>query len=90
MNRFNADGFDSQKDQAVQDAQEKLEKELSGQFDTERKLKEQEVKAENSRLTKEIEILKRSLDEATRQVKEIAVKVIESGSQAKTQTTSES
>lgn len=90
MNRFNADGFDSQKDQAVQDAQEKLEKELSGQFDTERKLKEQEVKAENSRLTKEIEILKRSLDEATRQVKEIAVKVIESGSQAKTQITSES
>lgn len=37
------------------------------------------LEAENSRLNKEIEILKKSLDEATRQVKEIAVKVIESG-----------
>lgn len=85
--------FDSQKDQAVKDAQTILEKQLTEQVENERKLREQEVKAEkdllnmrvsnleadNSRLTKEIEILKRSLDEASRQVKEIAVKVIESG-----------
>lgn len=45
----------------------------------------------NLKLFKEMEILKKSLDEATRQVKEIAVKVIESGSsQNKPQTTSES
>lgn len=95
-------GFDNLKDQAVKEAQALVEKQLTEQFDQERKLREQEVKsekeimgikisnldAENSRLTKEIEILKRSLDEATRQVKEIAVKVIESG-QPKSQTLSE-
>lgn len=67
-------------------------------------LRDQEVKAEkdllnmkisnletdNLRLIKETEVLKRSLDEAARQVKEIAVKVIESGSQQKPQITPES
>lgn len=86
--------FDSQKESAVKMAQSLLEKELTEKFDQEKKLREQEVKAEkdilglkianleaeNSRLNKEMEILKRSLDEATRGVKEIAVKVIESGS----------
>ncbi len=86
--------FDNQKEQAVKETQTQTEKELTDQFNQERKLKEQEVKAEkdllnmristletdNSRLVKDIEILKRSLEEATRQVKEIAVKVIESGS----------
>lgn len=96
--------FEGQKDQAIKETQVQIEKELTDQFDAERKLKDQEVnsekeilglkisnlEADNSRLNKEIEILKRSLDEATRQVKEIAVKVIESGSQTKNQTTSES
>lgn len=92
--------FDSQKEQAVKEAQNLVEKELTEQFENQTKLREQEVKAEkevlglkisnleveNARLTKEMEILKRSFDEATKQVKEIAVKVIESGStQAKPQ-----
>lgn len=86
--------FDSQQEQAVKDAQDLLKRQLTEQFETERKLREQEVKAEkevlglkianleaeNSRLSKEMEVLKRSLEEATRQVKDIAVKVIESGS----------
>lgn len=98
-------GFDDQKEQAANKAQSQTEKRLVDQFDQGRKLKEQEVKAEkeilglkianleteNSRLNKEIEVLKRSLDEATRQVKEIAVKVIESGSsQNKSQSAPES
>ena|SRR3989344_4358982 len=91
--------FDGQKEAAVKEAQTKLQKELSDNYDQERKLKEAEEKAskdllnmrivtletDNSRLNKELELLKRSLDESTRQVKEIAVKVIESG-QPKTQT----
>ncbi len=91
--RKQAAGFDAQKEQAVKEAETRVEKELREQFENQRKLREQEVKSEkdllnmrisnletdNLRLTKEIEILKRSLDEAGRQVKEIAVKVIESG-----------
>ncbi len=87
------DGFENQKDQAVKEAESSVEKRLIEQFEAEIRFKEQEFKSEkevsglkisnleeeNSRLTKEMEILKRSLDEATRQVKEIAVKVIESG-----------
>lgn len=86
--------FEGQKDQAIKEVQEQIEKELTSQFDAESKLKDQEVNSEkeilglkianlegeNLRLNKELEILKRSLDEATRQIKEIAVKVIESGS----------
>lgn len=89
-----ASGFDEQKEKAVKEALNALEKELIEEGDQEKKLREQEIKAEkdilnlrisnletdNTRLNKEIEILKRSLDEATRQVKDIAVKVIESGS----------
>lgn len=100
--RKQVSSFDSQKDQAVKETQALVEKQLTEQFDQERKLREQEVKsekeimgikisnleAENSRLNKEMEVLKRSLDEATRQVKEIAVKVIESG-QPKTQPSQE-
>ncbi len=87
-------GFDEQKEEAVKEALDTLEKTLTEKVDQEKKLREQEVKSEkeilnlrisnletdNTRLNKEIEVLKRSLDEATRQVKEIAVKVIESGS----------
>lgn len=86
--------FDNQKETAVKGAQVLLEKQLTEKFDQEKRSKEQEFKAEkdilnlkinnleteNSRLNKEVETLKRSLDEATRQMKEIAVKVIESGS----------
>lgn len=88
------DGFESQKDQAVKEAESLVEKRLKEQSEAETRFKEQEYKSEkevlglkisnlegeNSRQIKEIEILKRSLDETTRQVKEIAVKVIESGS----------
>ncbi len=86
--------FEGLKEKAVKEAQVQLEKELNDNFENGKKLREQEVKAEkdllnmristlesdNGRLNKEIEIFKRSLDEASRQVKEIAVKVIESGS----------
>lgn len=86
--------FDTQKDEAVKEAQNLVEKQLTEKFDNGIRLKEQEIRAEkevlglkisnleaeNSRLIKELEVVKRSLDEATRQVKEIAVKVIESGS----------
>lgn len=89
-----SEGFDKEKEQLVKEAQELLGKQLTEKFNQEKTLREQEVKSEkdllnmkisnletdNSRLNKEIEVLKRSLDEATRQVKEIAVKVIESGS----------
>ncbi len=86
-------GFDEQTEKAVKEALDVSEKELTDKFNQEKKLREQEVKSEkdilglkisnlegeNSRLVKELEILKRSFDEATRQVREIAVKVIESG-----------
>lgn len=92
--RKQVSGFEDEKDKAVKNAVSEVEQDLRVQYENEKKLREQEVKAEkdllnmrianleteNSRLNKEIEILKRSLDEATRQVKEIAVKVIESGS----------
>lgn len=95
-----AASFDEQKQKTVKEAQDLTERQLREQFDQEKKLTDQQVKAEkeilslkisnleaeNSRLNKEIEVLRRSLDEATRQVKEIAVKVIESGSQSKNQT----
>lgn len=87
-------GFEAEKSQAVKEAQNADEQQLTGKFETERKLREQEVKsdkemlnlrianltAENSRQKTEIDSLKKALDEATRQVKEIAVKVIESRS----------
>lgn len=94
-------GFDNEKEQAVRQAQTFLEKQLTERYENEQKLREQEVKAEkdllnmristlesdNGRLVKEIETFKKSLDEASRQVKEIAIKVIESG-QPKNQTPS--
>lgn len=87
-------GYEAEKNQAVKEAQNAAGQQLTGRFETERKLREQEVKsdkeilnlrianltAENSRQKTEIDSLKKALDEATRQVKEIAVKVIESRS----------
>lgn len=85
--------FDSEKEKAVRQAILAQEQELTTKFDAERRLDVQESKAEkeilalkieslnreNNRQAKEIEILRRSLEEASRQLKEIAVKVIESG-----------
>lgn len=84
-------GFEGEKEKAVKEAVIQLQKELTGKFDTERKLREQEVHSDkelldlqistltidNTRLNSEITASKRALDEATRQVKDIAVKVIE-------------
>lgn len=89
-------GFENEKEKAVTFAQEILRKELTSEFETERKLKEQENKsekdilnlrivnltAENNRLNSEVASLKKALEETTRQVKEIAVKVIESGTKS--------
>ena len=91
-------GFDGEKEKAIAEAQVFLQKELTAQFETERKLREQEHKsekdllglrltnltAENNRLNAEVEVLKKTLEEATRQVKDIAVKVIESGTKSQT------
>ncbi len=87
-------GFEDEKEKAVKNAEDQLEANLNNEFETTKRLREQEVKAEkelldlkivnltneNVRLNREIEVLKRSLDEATRQVKDIAVRVIESSS----------
>lgn len=86
------DGFEAEKEKAIKEAQEVLRLQLNNQFETDKKLREQEFKAErdilnlklsnltveNSRQAKEIEELKKALDESTKEVKEIAVKVIES------------
>lgn len=95
-------GFESEMAKAVKEAQTNLAKEMDAEYTTERKLREQEIKSEkeilnlkinslvsdNARLTAEVESLKKALDEATIQVKEIAVKVIE-GRAAKQTNTSE-
>lgn len=86
--------FESEKQQTINEAQEVLQKQLTQAFETEKRLREQEIKAEkemqnlkitnltteNSRQAREIEALRKALEEATQQVKDIAVKVIESGS----------
>lgn len=91
--RGQASAFESEKTKAIDEALTILQKQLSEKFGGEAKLREQEAKAEkevlklkvanlidqNSRQSSEIESLKKAFDEATRQVKEIAVKVIESG-----------
>jgi len=83
--------FEAEIQKAVKDAQNVAVKELEEKYGNERKLREQEVKsekeilglkissltAENSRQAAEIETLRKALEEATRQVKDIAVKVIE-------------
>lgn len=83
--------FDGQVTRAVNEAKTDLQKELQERFTNERKLREQEVKSEkdllnlkiaslteeNDRQRVEIENLRKMLDEATKQLKEIAVKVIE-------------
>lgn len=90
--RKTVDAFPAEKDKVVKEATFALQKSLTEQFESQTKLREQEFKsekdlltlkisnlaAENSRQTKENESLKKQLDEATRQVKDIAVQVIHS------------
>jgi len=92
--RKQVEGFEEEKEKAVKEASLKLQKELTERFLTEKKLREQEVKSEkelmvlkitnltqeNARQTQEIVLLKKSLEEATQQLKDVAVKVIESSS----------
>lgn len=92
--RRQVEGFEGDKEKAVKDATAALQKELGSQFATEKKLREQEVKAdkelmalkittltqENTRMNHEIEALKKALTDATAQLKDVAVRVIESRS----------
>lgn len=86
------DGFEAEKEKAIKETGEILRSQLNNQYETDKKLREQEIKAEkdllnlrlnnltaeNARQAKEIEELKKTLDQSTKEVKEIAVKVIES------------
>lgn len=102
--RKRVEDFDRQILQATQSAQDQLQKELTQKFETDKKLTEQEFKSEkeiltlrienlvaqNSQQTAEINSLKKALEDATRQLKEIAVRVIDaSGPAAKTSHQSE-
>lgn len=92
--RRQAATFEQEKEKAVKEAEGALQQSLNDQYAHERKLREQEIKSEkelsslkieglvkeNSRLFSEIILLKKSLEDATGQIKEIAVKVIEAGS----------
>ena len=94
MLRKQVGGFEEEKEKAVKDASLKLQKELTERFLTEKKLREQEVKSEqellalkitnftqeNTRQSQEIAVLKKALENATSQLKDVAVKVIEAGS----------
>lgn len=98
-----AANFEAEKEKITKEAQEQLEIQLNQKFEFENRLKDQEFKAEkeilnlkianlqaeNSRQMKELDLLKKALDEATRQVKEIAVKVIEAGNTSKSPATLE-
>lgn len=84
--------FEEEKEKLVKTTSAAVQKELAAAFSTERKLREQEVKSEkdmqtlklttltndNQRLNQEITRLKQALDSANREVKDIAVKVIDS------------
>ncbi len=84
--------FETEKNKAIKEACFVLQKELTDKFETEERIREQEFKAEkellnlnienltseNTKLSSELTTLKKALEEATRQVKDIAVKVIES------------
>lgn len=90
--RKQVEGFDTTLQKTVKEAQTILQKELTDQFTNERKLREQEFKSEkellsmrltnltsdNTRQAQEIEALKKALDATTGQLKDVAVRVIES------------
>lgn len=85
-------GFDGEIAKAVKEATTLLQKDLQEEFSMEKKLREQEYKAEkdmfglrianltqeNTRQVKEIEELKKAFEEATKQLKDVAVRVIDS------------
>ncbi|KKT74117.1 MAG: hypothetical protein UW86_C0014G0008 [Microgenomates group bacterium GW2011_GWA1_Microgenomates_45_10] len=85
--------FEAEKEKLIKLTEDETKRRLEAQFGIDKKIREQEFKAEkelltlridnlsseNSKYIKEIDGLRRALDEATRQVKDIAVKVIESG-----------
>lgn len=85
-------GFEVEKEKAIKEACVKLSTEITAEFMNEKKLREQEIKAEvdllqlrienlhteNVRMVKENDLLRKMLDDAQRQLKEIAVRVIES------------
>ena len=89
-------GFETEKEKAIKEASSLLERELKYTFEVERNLSDQENEAkieilnlkianlnsENTRQVKEIENLKKSLESASQQLKDIAVKVIESSNTA--------
>ncbi len=95
--RKQVSSFPAETDRTVKEACVSLQKQLESQFATEKKSLELSHKAEKdllslrletllsetSRQAKEIESLKSSLAQATDQIKQIAVKVIESGSSPK-------
>lgn len=102
--RVLAENFEKEQQKAVKEAEELLQKQLTSEFEIEKKIKEQEIKAEkdilnlklgnlseeNKRLSLEVDNLKKAVDQATSQVKEIALKVIESrSSSSKPQVVSE-
>lgn len=83
--------FETEISKAVKNAQADLTRELTSGYANERKLREQEVKsdkellalrltnltADNTRLADEVEMLRKALNIANQEVKDIAVKVIE-------------
>ncbi|MBI4084282.1 MAG: hypothetical protein HY431_00060 [Candidatus Levybacteria bacterium] len=100
--RRQVEGFEGDKEKAIKDATAALQEEVTNQFATEKKLREQEVKAEkellalkittltqeNTRFNNEVEALKKALTDATVQLKDVAVKVIESSNAQTKQFTS--
>ncbi len=97
--------IETEKEKAVKEACNLLQEQLRNAFTAEKKLREQEVKSEkdllnfkitnlaqeNARYTNEVTALKKALEEATAQLKEIAVKVIESaGNKSQTSPSTES
>lgn len=84
--------FDTEKEKAIKTAVAEIQKNMQEKFDMEKKLREQEFKSEkellalkitnhvqeNTRLNQEVTKLQKSLDETTRQLKEVAVRVIDS------------
>lgn len=93
--RKQVSGFEVEKEKAVNAANGILQKDLTVKFESEKKLREQEIKGEKaildlkitmltqeaSRQREEIVELKRALEKAATQLKEMAVSVIESGKQ---------
>ncbi len=89
--------FETEKQKAAKEACLQLQKELTDGFSHEKNLAEQDFKREkeiltlrvemltneNARQIQEIEALKKALDEATKQLKDVAVKIIESSNPSK-------